>query len=185
MTDIDVLESVLAKDQELIRSVAPDHLGDGTMCPDYDVHGMINHIVGWSRVFAAAANGRTFDGDPSDYHGDDPAVDFAAISDDMITGWREGGVDRKVTMTGSEQPAQLALNMSLMEYVAHGCDLALGSGQPVPFTDEELTVALERGRETLPEQYRGEGMPFGHIVEIPDEAPVVDKFLGFMGRRRP
>ncbi|MEP6697056.1 MAG: TIGR03086 family metal-binding protein [Pseudonocardiales bacterium] len=185
VTDIDVLESVLAKDRDLIDSVSPDRLGDRTMCPDYDVHALIDHIVGWARVFAAAANGQAFDGDPIAYSGADPVADFTVIADEMVTGWREGGTKRDVLMTGGEQPAEMVLNMALMEYVAHGCDLALGSGQPVPFTDEELTVALQRGRETLPEQYRGEGMPFGHIIDVPDDAPVLDQFLGFMGRRRP
>lgn len=94
-------------------------------------------------------------------------------------------MDRKVTMTGGERSAQAVVNMTLMEYVAHGCDLAYGSGQPVPFTEEELSTALERGRATLPDQYRGEGMPFGHIIDVPSDAPVLDRFLGFMGRRRP
>ncbi|PZS27865.1 MAG: TIGR03086 family protein [Pseudonocardiales bacterium] len=185
MNDIDVLEGVLAKDERLIGSVSADRLGDRTMCPDYDVRDMVDHLVGWSQVFAATANGRTFDGEPGAYDGTDPAADFGAAARDMVAGWREGGVDRQVTMMGGEQPAQMVLNMTLMEFVAHGCDLALGSGQRVPFSDSELTVALERGRETLPEQYRGAGMAFGHVVEVPGDAPALDRFLGFMGRRRP
>jgi uncharacterized protein (TIGR03086 family) len=183
VSDIDVLESVLAKDSELLGEVKPEQLGDPTPCSDYDVRTMVNHIVGWSQVFAAAANGRTFDGDPNAYEGQDPAADFQAIAKDMIAGWREGGVDRTVTMTGSEQPAEMVLNMTLMEYVTHGCDLAAGIGKPAPFSDAELATTLERGQVTLPEQYRGDGMPFGHIIDVPDDAPVLDRFLGFMGRR--
>lgn len=185
MTDIDVLAGVLGKDASLIGSVGADRLGDRTMCPEYDVQDMVNHLVGWAQVFAATANGRSFDGEPGAYDGTDAAADFRAAAGDMITGWREGGVERNVTMMGGEQPARMVLNMTMMEFVAHGCDLALGSGQPVPFSDEELTVALERGRKTLPEQYRGEGMPFGDIIAVPDDAPALDRFLGFMGRRRP
>lgn len=69
MSDIDVLEGVLEKDTALIAGVSPDRLAAPTPCPDYDVRDMIRHIVGWSRVFAAAANGRSFEGDPAAYDG--------------------------------------------------------------------------------------------------------------------
>ncbi len=183
MSDIDILESVLVKDRELIGAVTPEQSIAPTPCPDYDVRTMVNHLVGWSQVFAAAANGRTFDGDPTAYDGPEPAADFTAIATDIIAGWRAGGVDRQVAMMGSKEAGQVVLNMTLMEYVAHGCDLAKGVGQEPPFTHDELTTALARGQDTLPEQYRGAGMPFGDIVEVPDDAPVLHRFLGFMGRR--
>ncbi len=48
-----------------------------------------------------------------------------------------------------------------------------------PFSEEEISIVLERARATLGEQYRGEGKPFGHVVDVPESAPLLDHFLGF------
>lgn len=182
MSDVEVLERVLAKDAALLSAVGPDVLGAPTPCPDYDVRALVNHILGWLQVFAAAANGRVFDGDPVAFVSTDPVTEFRASAAELVSGWRSGGVDRQVRMTGAELPGQTVLSMTLMEYVAHGCDLAMATGQVVPFTDEELTVALERARATLPDQYRGPDKPFGPAIDVPEGAPARDRFLGFMGR---
>lgn len=116
MSDVDVLESVLAKDTALLAAVRPEQLSAPTPCPEYDVQALANHIVGWLQVFVAAANGRIFEGDPADFVSTDP-------------------------------------------------------------------VTLERARATLPDQYRGEGKPFGHVIEVAQDAPVLDHLLGFMGRQ--
>ncbi|WP_028923811.1 TIGR03086 family metal-binding protein [Pseudonocardia acaciae] len=183
MSDVDVLESVLTKDAALLAGVSGEQAGAPTPCPGYDVRALTNHIVGWVRVFAAAANERSAGIDPAEFVSTDPVAEFQAAATELIDGWRTRGVDRSVRLTGPEVPGRMALAMSLMEYVTHGCDLAIATGQDVPFSDDELALTLERARATLPEQFRGEGKPFGHIVEVPDDAPMVDRLLGFMGRQ--
>lgn len=183
MSDIDVLESVLAKDAALLAAVSPEQLSAPTPCPEYDVEALVNHIVGWLQVFAAAADGRTFDDDPTDFVSTDPVTDFKTAAAELIAGWRVNGVDRTVRLTGPELPAPMVLAMTLMEYVTHGCDLAMATGQTAPFSEEELALTLERARAILPDQYRGEGEPFGHTVEVAEDAPMLDRLLGFMGRQ--
>ena len=183
MDDLDVLASVLDKDGALLAAVGPGLGTRTTPCTEFDVDALVKHLVGWTQVFAAAANGKTFEGDPTAYASADPAGDFEALATSMVVGWREGGTDRKVRMVGSEIPAQMVLNMTLMEYVTHGCDLALATGQEVPFSDGELSLALERARVTLPDEYRGDGKGFDVAIDVPDSAPALERLLGFMGRR--
>jgi hypothetical protein len=52
----------------------------------------------------------------------------------------------------------------------------------VPYTDEEAAVARDGLAPLLLPEYRGPGMPFGHIVEVPDDASELDRFLAFSGR---
>lgn len=183
MDDVDVLESVLTKDQTLIGAVGPRQLSAPTACPDYDVRVLLNHLVGWLPVFEAGANGRSFDGDPGGFVSDEPASDFQRAAAGLVAGWRQGGVDRTVRMSSAELPGQMVLAMTLMEYLTHECDLALATGQAVPFSNAEIGLVLERARATLPDQYRGEDKAFGYIIEVPEDAPVLDRFLGFMGRQ--
>ena len=83
---------------------------------------------------------------------------------------------------GGELPGQMVLNMTVMEYLTHGWDLATATRQEIPYTDEEAAQALERAQGTLPPEYRGAGKPFGDIVEVPESAPAIDRFIGFLGR---
>ncbi|HET6952608.1 MAG TPA: TIGR03086 family metal-binding protein [Acidimicrobiales bacterium] len=182
--DIELLAGVVTKTGDLIAGVTPDQADRPTPCPDYDVATLVNHLCGWIRVFAAGVQGKPYEGDPGAHEaGPDPAAEFRAAAADLVDGWRARGFDGAVSLTGAgEVPARMALNMTLMEYLTHGWDLAVATGQPVPFTEAEAEETLARAEQTLPPQYRGEGMPFGDAVPVEGDAPAVDRLVGFMGR---
>jgi uncharacterized protein (TIGR03086 family) len=182
MDDIDVLAGVLDKTGGLIAGTTREQWSASTPCPEFDVQTLVGHIVGWVRVFDVAANGGTFDGDPSSYDvHEGSAADFRSHAASMLEGWRAHGVDRTVNLVGGEMPAPMVFNMAFMEYMAHGWDLARGTGQAVPFTDEEATETLRRGRETLQPQFRGGQI--GPEITLPAESPAIDQFVAFMGRQ--
>src|ERR1700712_2175722 len=153
MSDIDVLEGVLAKLEDLVGGVRPDQLDDPTPCPDFDVRALVDHIVTMLGNFAAGAQGHPV----PDVSTEDPAKAVHVRSEQIIDGWRRNGTARDVQVMGSGpgMPGEAVLGMTLMEYEAHGSDLAMATGQAVPFTDDELGVALARGEATLPDDYRG------------------------------
>jgi uncharacterized protein (TIGR03086 family) len=183
MDEIELLTGVLDGTARVIEGVGDDQWERPTPCPEYDVGGLVDHILGWAEVFVAAATGTRFEGDPSAHHrGDDPAGEFRATADRMVEGWRAHGFDRQVSMMGGESPAAGAFNMTVMEYLTHGWDLAKATGQPMPWTDEQATEVLARAEATLPAQYRGHGMAFGPIVQVSDTAPAADRVAAFMGR---
>ena len=183
MDDLELLERVLDKTGAVVAGVTPDQYGDPTPCPDYDVRALVNHITGWVQSFAAGANGRTSEGDPNAHvAGADPGAEFRTAAAEVVDGWRTHGVDRQVALMGGEMPGQMVLNMTIMEYLTHGWDLATATRQDIPYTEDEAEAALERAQATLPPQFRGEGQPFGDIVDVPDTAPAIDRFVGFLGR---
>ena len=183
MDDLDLLERVLDKTGTIVAGVTPDQYDRPTPCPDYDVRALVNHITGWVQSFAEGANNATYDGDPTAFEaGDDPAAEFRSAAKRLVDGWRTHDTDRKVSLMGGELPGEMVLNMTIMEYLAHGWDLARATGQPLPYTDDEAAIALERAKATLPPEYQGEGKAFGAIVPVPDDAPAIDRFAGFMGR---
>lgn len=184
MREIDLLSGILTKTGDVVAGVAPDQLDAPTPLPDYDVRALLDHFVGGIQYFAASAEGATYEGDPTAARaGDDPAAEFRAAADRVVAGWREHGFDREMSVMGGDpQPAEMVFNMTVMEYLTHGWDLAVATGQPVPYTDEEAAEVLRRAEGTLPPQYRGGDMPFGEIVPVPDDAPAIDRLAGFMGR---
>jgi uncharacterized protein (TIGR03086 family) len=184
MNEVDLLAGVLSKTGDLIEGVRADQLGLPTPCDDYDVGALRNHIVGWVLVFEAGCHGRPYEGDASAYVcGADPAGEFRTAAAGLVAGWEKYGLDREVGLTGGKMPGTMAFNMTVMEYLTHGWDLALATGQPIPFTEQEGTETLARAESTLPAQYRGEGMPFGQIVPVEEHAPAVDRLVAFLGRR--
>ena len=184
MDEIALLSDVLGKTGALIDGVKPEQWDQRTPCDEWDVRALVEHILGWMEVFDAGANGGLFEGDPADYRlGDDPAGDFRASADSMIEGWRNGGTDRTVRLTMGELPAPMALNMTLMEYMTHGWDLATATGQPVPYSDAEAEQVLEAAHATLKPEYRGPDTAMGEPQEAPAGAPAVDRLAAFMGRR--
>jgi uncharacterized protein (TIGR03086 family) len=184
MDEISLLTSIMDKTGDVIAAVTDDQRDRPTPCPEYDVEALINHIVGWVRVFDAGAHGRRIEDDPSQYRvGPDPAGEFRAAAGSLVASWRDEGIDRKVlTSSGDEIDGRMPFDMTLMEYLVHGWDLAVATDQPVPYTEAEAEAVLERAQVTLPPEYRGEGMPFGDIVAVADHAPAVDRLVAFLGR---
>lgn len=176
-----MLAGVMGKTADLVAGVDRDDLGRPTPCPDWDVRALVEHMVGWVQVFEAAAAGATYDGDPAAYRlTDDAAERFRGSADSLVAGWRDGGTDRTVRLTSSELPASVVFEMTLMEYLTHGWDLATATGRPAPYTDEEAERTLAGATATLQPQYRGGAI--GHPVEVPDDAPAVVRLAAFMGR---
>ncbi|WP_151483225.1 TIGR03086 family metal-binding protein [Streptomyces albicerus] len=184
MHEIELLSGVLSKTGDLIEGVEGGRLGSPTPCEEYDVETLVNHLVGWLMLFEARCHGRPYDSDPAQYRcGADPAGEFRAAAAGLVAGWEKYGFDREVAVTGDAKlPAAMVFNMTLMEFSVHGWDLAVATAQPVPFTEQEAAEILARAEVTLPPQYRGEGMPFGEIVPVAEDAPAADRLAGFLGR---
>jgi len=180
--DVDALEGVLAKTEQLLEGTGDDDGGRPTPCPDFDVKDLTSHIVGWIQQFAAGVNGRDSGIDPTTYRAGDDAVEvYRSAADDALAGWRAGAADGTVHVYQGEIPGQMAFAMMLGEYLVHGWDLAVATDQPVPFTDDEAALALEHLQPVLQPEYRGES--FGAEVEVPDDAPALDRLVAFTGRR--
>ena len=184
MDKIEILSGVLAKTGDLMEGTKKDMRQLPTPCPEYKVEDLVNHIVGWLQVFDADCNGRSYEGDASQYHCQiHPATEFKAAATSLLDGWKKYGFDRKIKMMGNEMPAEMVFNMTVMEYITHGWDLAIATGQPIPYTEDEAQATYVRAVSTLPAQYRGDGQPFGNIVEVADSASAIDRLVGFMGRQ--
>lgn len=184
MDQIELLEGVLTKTGKVVANVDQPRLTSTTPCDAYTVQQLMDHIVGWIQVFEAGCNGRTFQGDPSAYVcGPDAAAEFARLAASVVAGWKEYGFDREVQISGgSMMPAAMVFNMTVMEYLAHGWDLASATGQPNPYSEGEAADVLTRAKATLPPEYQGEGQAFGAPVPVADDASAIDQLIGFLGR---
>jgi len=182
--DITLLRGVLTKTADLVDAVPADAWERPTPCPDFDVRTLLGHIVGWAEVFATAAQGEVPDQDPAAaVAGPDTPARFRDAADRMIGGWETFGADRTVTLgPGREIPGAMLVTLTATEYLTHGWDLATGAGLPVPYSEDEAEETLRRVQQTLRPEHRGEDKAFGEEVAVPEDAPAIARFIGFVGR---
>jgi uncharacterized protein (TIGR03086 family) len=172
-SEIDLLESVLGETEATIASVTPGQEHLPTPCPELDVAGIVDHLVGWATSFATRLTGGSLKADPNDYRvAGNPATEFHHATQTILGAYRQGG-----------EPAQkLPIGLVVMEFLAHGWDLATATGRSARFKPAAADLALATGRQMLAPAYRGPGKSFGYEVEVSDSAGPLDRLVAFLGR---
>lgn len=179
---------VLAATTGIVERVRPGRLDDPTPCAGWTVRDLLRHMVGNNHGFAAAALGGPADADVWDGTGvgGEPQREYAASARRVVEAF--GAVD---PLAGTFEvlgfgavPAPNAVAMHLVDYLAHGWDVAVSIGVD-PGLDEESCLAVLRIGAAWPvdsPRIWGPDAPFGHRVEVPADAPAADRMLGFLGR---
>ncbi len=181
---IDLLESMFAKTHRLMLETTADELDNVTPCPEFTVRDLFNHMCAWIRVFDGAVNERPLDFDPTTFTLESEwETPFSVSAKSIVSGLRERGVDRPMTMTTDPMPGSFIFDMLMMEYIGHGLDISAATKRTHTFSEAEAKAALDAAARILQPQYRGnaDGM-FHTIVEVPSDASAVDRFIGFLGR---
>jgi uncharacterized protein (TIGR03086 family) len=184
-----LIKPVLQDLADVVAGISPDQFTDPTPCADFDVAALRAHVLGWVTFFGAAFNdpdGSTDRPDPKSAvapEGPQAAADVVRAAAARIAEAVDNGVaERPVLMIQATMPGDSLLRMALWEYLTHGHDLASATGQewnpPVAAVQDALAFAPN----ILTDEYRGKGKDFGEIVPVPDDAPALDRLLGFSGR---
>lgn len=178
---------VLAVTTGIVERVRADQLDLPTPCEGWSVRDLLAHMVGNNNGFAAAALGEpplteVWDGvDVTDSVGEFAAsakrVDAAFASVEPLTG-------TFAVLGYGHVPAGQAVGMHFIDYLAHGWDVAVSIGVDAGL-DEEACAAVLRIGSAWPldsPAIWGPDAAFGYRVEVPADAPVADRMLGFLGR---
>lgn len=182
----DLLRDVLTELSEVVGATTEDQLHDPTPCKDYDVEQLRDHVLGWLRNFAegfADPQGQAPHAGIEGYHAPtDPAAEVGSASALLDRAIRGGAGGRPLKLGEAEMPGEMALSMILWEYQMHGWDLARATGQDWSPPAEAATQSLEFAPGMLTEDYQGEGKAFGKRIDVPEDAPPLDRLLGLSGR---
>ena len=174
----------------LVTGVSDDQLDLPTPCPSYRVADLLDHICTFTVAFAAAAR------KDLDQLQDRPGLgDAARLPADwreriptnlttLVQAWRDPDAwDGMTRIGGGDTPGAVAGMVGLEELVVHGWDLARASGQ-----DEECdSASLEGALTTLqmfqkPGEEREPGSAFGTVIEVADDADLIDRVIALSGR---
>jgi uncharacterized protein (TIGR03086 family) len=172
-----------------IGRIGPDAFDRPTPCQEMRVGALVNHLIRLTGVQAEAAGrkepvparsevpeGHDFTAEP------DWAEKYASQAAETAAVWGAPEAwDGETSLTGSSRmPARFVGNIVLGEWLLHGWDLAVATGQRQD-VDEELAAALHEDIAGKAEMARQYGV-FGPEVVVPGTAPLFDRALGLAGR---
>ncbi|MCL4446203.1 MAG: TIGR03086 family metal-binding protein [Actinobacteria bacterium] len=174
--------------EKTVAGVSSDQLELPTPCHEYNVAGLVDHIVGVGWRVVALGEGKAPTGD------DFPHVDIAEAPKELHSaeeqaraGWsNDERLAAEVTMPwGETYTGSTLVDMYIAEFAAHAWDLATATGQLISVDDNLAAVALEGARSFLKPEYRNliaPGSPYGSEVEPPENADDWERLVAFMGR---
>ena len=178
---IDQLQHAIDQTGRIVSGIRPDQADLPTPCPDWDVQRLAEHVVRDLRMFTARAGGAEWKEETPSLSPDEWADVYQDSADALVGAWRDGGpLDQVVKLPFGEVPKAWFVGQQLSDVIVHGWDLAVATGQSTEFDQGLAATALDWGRTNLKPEYRGRD--FGPEVDVPAEAPAMDRLVGFFGR---
>ncbi|MGW0432646.1 TIGR03086 family metal-binding protein [Micromonospora sp. NPDC003197] len=165
----------------LISAISPDQFTHPTPCPDWDVGGLLNHVVNGNHRFIAIVTSQPVPDRDTVLLGTDHVAAFRSslarlteifADDDTLAA-------EHATPIGTE-PGTHLLQTRVIELLVHGWDLARATKQATDFDADLCRSCLDilRGR-SLP---RGTDAPFALIHPVPADVSAADQLAAFAGR---
>jgi uncharacterized protein (TIGR03086 family) len=166
---------------DVVAGVRADQWDDPSPVEEWAARDVVRHLVEWFPSFLAAGSdvhlpaGPSVDGDPAGAW-DHLQREVQAILDDPAS------ADRVLS---NRHIGDVALPQAVSQFFTgdvfmHTWDLARATGQDDTL-DPEVCAAMLAGMEPIEDAMRGSGQ-YGARVDVPDDADVQTRMLGFIGR---
>lgn len=170
----------------LLDAVTDDQLAAPTPCSEYTLGQLIDHVGGLAVAFTAAAT-KDYENPPAHVPTVRDADWRSAIARQLAAladAWRRPEAWQGMTRAGGvDLPADVACTVAMNELVVHGWDVARASGQSFDPDPDDLDACV--GFVSLfsgPGKEEDRGDAFGPVVDVPADAPLLDRLIGMNGR---
>ena len=175
---------------DVVSRIGGGDLGRDTPCAGWNLGDLLAHMTVQHDGFAAAAKG--LGADPAVWQprplGADPTGEYAAAARRVLDAFAAPGVlAREFALpeisTAVTFPAERAIGFHLVDYVAHGWDVARSLGLPYQLDPDVLDIAL-RVAAAVPdgENRLAPGAAFAPALPVPEDAPALDRIVALLGR---
>lgn len=171
----------------LLADLTPEQLGAATPFAEWDVRGLLNHIVGGAHMFAAAFRGEAPAGHgpgdgPVDLVGSDPAGAWQRAAEAFAAGVdAPGALEQMVPMPWGPTPGAVVFEILKFDVLVHAWDLARATGQSFDPPAAFVEAALEVARGMISPEMRN-GVSFAAEVTAPAGATPIERLAAFTGR---
>jgi uncharacterized protein (TIGR03086 family) len=154
-----------------------------TNCPEWDVRGLLNHILGGALMYIGVNRGEALGEDAGDVVGHDPSAAVAQIAAANLASWRSAGaLDGERVYPWATVPAPWGLIINVGEVALHTWDLANATGQPATIDADVAQIVYDFYRQIPMDGMRAGGV-YGPEIAVADSAPIQDRLLAFLSRQ--
>lgn len=170
-----------------LASVRADQYDAPTPCEEFDVRRLSSHLVAVVRRIAVIGRGEAPFSVPSfadELADGEWAAAWESGARELAQVWADPEIlGRTLQMPAGPMPGASAAAAYTNELTVHTWDLAKATGQHPAWDSDLLERVLSVVRRTLPAETRGGRVPYGEIVAVAADAPVIDRLVGWAGRR--
>jgi uncharacterized protein (TIGR03086 family) len=177
--DLDALkaaEATLAVCQQALRGVAEADYGSPTICSEFTIAQLADHLIGSVTALGGAA-GAEFPGTATGTL----EAQLAEAAQAAMEAWNARGADGTVKAGTSEMPATVALGIISIEFLVHAWDFAQATGQQIVVSDELSAHVLDAAHNIITPEGRAT-VGFADPVEPGPDASALDRLITFTGR---
>jgi uncharacterized protein (TIGR03086 family) len=168
----------------MVSSVTPDNLTTKTPCDEWDVRGIVTHMIGVCQNFAGGFGGAQMQAVGTGESSDDLASAYRAATDALLKEARApGALEKTLKLPFGEMPADRAIGIAMADQMIHTWDLSKALGKPFTMDETLATVTLQGMHQLLTPERRGPGKAFAAEVPCPENAPIQDRLVAFSGRQ--
>ena len=166
---------------EKIQPVTQADLSKPTPCSEFDVRALLNHVIGGLEMLTTAAKGGKATIPEGDQFGSDAGAAYEERREALIGALGgEGVLDRNWEMPFGSMAGSMMAGIAFMEHLTHGWDVARATGQDATMPPDLVAECMELVTP-MDAMLRMPGV-CGPSVAVPEDAPLQDRFVAFMGR---
>ena len=189
---VEMLRKTTLRVKEVVAGVEQSQAQDPTPCSEWDVRGLLNHLIGVLEFTAGCIAGnppniRPADADSS--YTDEPDVAvlieaYHAVLDRVLQSASEPGALDGIVSTPyfGEMPVNQILIGTTMDQFIHGWDLAKATGQDTTLDAGVTEFAYGMLTSGFADMGREAGF-IGPEIAISDDAGLQDRLIAYMGRQ--
>jgi uncharacterized protein (TIGR03086 family) len=187
-SQIECLQLACESTLGILANVSADQLELATPCEEWRVGDLIDHIVGAADFFAGvAAQGASPDEREWPSYADGGFVaSFGESAQQILTAFKApGAMDATMILPTGPTPGSRCIEVVVGEMFIHGCDLARATGQPISQPAGESVadwLLASRWPALCAEVRSADSSVFAPALDVPDDAPAVDRLRAFLGR---
>jgi uncharacterized protein (TIGR03086 family) len=182
---VELLTAAIEHSRPILATVETHHLEAPTPCSDWDLRALLSHIAGRAVLSERAARGMAvteFPDTNKDLLGASAVSTLQDLLDASLTSWRSATdlAGPRVTPIG-KVPGFGLIAFQAQDVFVHGWDIARTIGTEPTFDLELTQVMFEMHQQSVTPGSRAAF--FGPEVPVPQDAPILDRLLGFLGRQ--
>jgi len=179
-----ILQRAVDQTGKIVATMGYGQLGLSTPCTEWNVRGLVNHLISSLYMFQRAAMGAPFNLEEFgvDRVKYDAVVSYGQEAAKLkVALGRTGVLEQEWQLSFGETPGWLAVDIAIIEFVTHGWDLAKATNTAVELDPDLAEVALANARELISQFGRQENV-FGPELAAPDGADAHQRLAAFLGR---